>query len=63
MRKLPKMKEPHHKKGESKPMCIRYQVTGKCKSSCRLSHSKPSGLSKETKDEITVRLQGIYKEE
>ena len=51
----------HHKySGRHRPMCVKFQSTGKCKSSCALSHVKPDKINRKTRDEITVRFQAIY---
>ena len=44
-------------------MCIRLMVTGRClKENCKNAHVKTSALSQESRDAITTRLAGIYRE-
>jgi hypothetical protein len=53
---------PHHKNSKNKAMlCIKYQVTGKCRSGCTFAHIDSKMMDKETHDKISTRLQGIYK--
>ena len=51
---------PHHKDGKIRPMCVKYQATGKCRAGCALAHIKPDKVAKTQHDEITVRFQAIY---
>jgi hypothetical protein len=51
---------PHHKMKGLRPLCVKYQTTGKCRVGCNMSHVKPSSIGKKPQDEITVRLQAIY---
>ena len=64
----PKLKEntsgwprlTHHKSGVKRPLCLRYQCTGKCRAKCSLAHVRPKDFDKKQHDAITVRLQAIY---
>jgi hypothetical protein len=52
----------HHTSGKTSNLCLKYQTSGKCRSACPLAHFNPKKLEKATQDEITMRLQKIYKE-
>ena len=52
---------PHHKSGQEKPLCMKYQVKGSCRAKCPLAHVRPNEIDIKVKDEITVRCQEIFK--
>ena len=50
----------HHRTGRSRPMCVKYQVLGKCRASCINAHVKPTTINRKNHDAVTARLQKIY---
>jgi hypothetical protein len=53
-------KFPHHKSGVNKRLCLKYQTTGSCLSSCYLAHVDPRTMVNETKKTISDRFKAIY---
>lgn len=57
----------HHKLSEKKPICLRHQIQNsqRCRRGygCPMTHIKPSDLSREDKDAITIHLKRVYSEE
>jgi hypothetical protein len=55
---------PHHKTGEPRPLCLRYQIQNgpKCRRGmgCYMTHIRPADIPREDKDTITIRLKQIY---
>lgn len=52
---------PDSSSGKMGRMCLRYQVTGQCRSDCTMSHVNPRDIPKAEADKITTRLQEIFK--
>ena len=50
----------HHKTGKPRPMCVKYQVLGKCRATCMNAHVKPTAIDRKDHDAVTARLQKIY---
>ena len=54
-------KVPHHKDpARDRFMCIKYQVKGSCRVSCRLTHVVPSRMEGTTKATVGARFKEIF---
>ena len=57
----------HHKLNEKKPVCLRHKIQNSqrcCRGyGCPMTHIKPSDLSREDKDAITIHLKRVYSDE
>ena len=49
-----------HKMGRPRPMCVKYQVLGKCHAACMNAHIKPTEIDRKDHDAVTACLQKIY---
>jgi hypothetical protein len=45
----------HHSLGRRKPLCVKYQVIGKCSAGCTLAHQPPSQMSPSAKTAASKR--------
>lgn len=54
----PKFK--HHRLDTQRPMCLKYQSTGRCKGKCYMSHTNPSTMEEETRRAITTKYKLVY---
>lgn len=54
-------KVPHHKSGENRFICIRYQTEGKCRGTrCRSAHILPQSMEPETRELVISRCRSAY---
>jgi hypothetical protein len=58
LRTWPKI--PHHSTGMMKPLCIKYQSTGRCWSACGLAHILPGHMDPTARDETGKRFVEVY---
>jgi hypothetical protein len=49
-------KFPHHKTGDLKPMCLKYQIKGFCTPECPLAHIAHTTMQTAQKKEIHDRI-------
>ena len=53
---------PHHSTGRSKPVCIKYQVVGRCRPHCTLAHIRVADLSPDQVSSIDNKAANAYKD-